>query len=198
MNPHLSVINALPICEEDITRVRHTRECIEETIIGFFVVCDQILPLISHRKIDTSGESTLTRFRGKVVKSDHRMLKLNIDLTFHKEKIHERLEVFNLRNKACQQVFKEFTTKGKQFSRCFNSQNENIEIQFQRWQRKLNTAIHACFVKTRKTDKNIRKTSNMDELMTKRKKILNKKTLREEDDIEIDHIEKEISDEIAD
>ena len=39
----------------------------------------------------------------------------------------------------------------------------------------------------------------MDELMTKRrKKNWTKKTLREEDDIKIDHIEKEISDEIAD
>ena len=36
-NPHLSVVNALTICEGDITRVRYTRERTEETIIDFFL-----------------------------------------------------------------------------------------------------------------------------------------------------------------
>ena len=71
-NPHLSVVNALPLSEGDIPRVRH-----------------QILPLLTKMTIDTRGESTLTRYRGKVVKSDHQMLKLNIDLTFHQEKKHD-------------------------------------------------------------------------------------------------------------
>ena len=197
-NPHLSVVNALTICEGDITRVRHIKERTEETMIDFFVVCDQILPLVSKMSIDTIGEYTLTRFKGKVVKSDHRMLKLNIDLTFHKEKKHERVEVFNLRNIKCQQAFQEFTSKGNNFSRCISSQHENIDIHFQRWQRRLKKAIHACFRKTRKTAELIKKPSNMDSLMRKRKTLLRKKTLSEDDEIEIYQIEQEISDEIAD
>ena len=86
--------------------------------------------------IDKIREHTLTRFKGKVVKSDHRMLKLNIDLTFHKENKHERVEVFNLRNIKCQQAFQAFTSKGNNFSRCFSSQIENIDIRFQRWQQR--------------------------------------------------------------
>ena len=101
-NSHLSVVNALPICEGDITRVRHTRDRTEETILDFFVVCDQILPLVTKMTIDTRGECTLTRFKGKVVKSDHRMLKLNIDLTFIKKKSMKELkflisEILNVR-----------------------------------------------------------------------------------------------------
>ena len=76
-NPQLTVVNALPICDGSITRVRHTTERIEESILDFFIVCDIILPLVSNMKIDSQGEITLTRFRGRVVKTDHRMLKLN-------------------------------------------------------------------------------------------------------------------------
>ena len=59
-------------------------------------------------------------------------------------------------------------------------------MRFQRWQKRLNNAIHACFVKkkkTKKTDEHIRKPSNMDELMKKGKTILIKKTLFEDDEI---------------
>ena len=66
----------------------------------FFIVCDQILPLVSKMVIDECGQYALTKYRrGKVVKSDHNMLKLEINLTFHINKNHEKIEVFNLRNK---------------------------------------------------------------------------------------------------
>ena len=108
-NQHLSVLNALQPCEGDITRVRHTTEHTEESILDFFIVCNQILPVVTKMKIDKNGETTLTRFRGKTVKSDHKMLKLEIDLNFHEPIKHERKEVFNVRNKVCQKVFYEFT-----------------------------------------------------------------------------------------
>ena len=40
----------------------------------------------------------MTRFKGRVVTTDHKMLKLEIDLTFHIEKHHDRFELFNVRN----------------------------------------------------------------------------------------------------
>ena len=103
---------------------------------GFFIVCDVILPLVSNMEIDSQGEITLTRFKGKVVKMDHRMLKLEVDLIFHKEKLYDRIEFSNVRNKKCQQVFSEFTSKGDMFSKCFITDNVNVNIQFQRWQRR--------------------------------------------------------------
>ena len=103
------------------------------------------------------------------------MLNVDIDLSFDKEKKHERVDIFYLRNIRCQKVFKEFTSKGKTHSMCFNSQNENIYIQFQRLKRRLNKEIHACFVNTRKTDEHIRKPSNINELMKKKKNCFEKK-----------------------
>ena len=70
--------------------MRHTKEHMEESILDFFVVCEKILPLVSRMTIDSNGELTMTRYKDKVVKSDHRILKLEIYLTFHKEKEHER------------------------------------------------------------------------------------------------------------
>ena len=45
---------------------------------------------------------------------------------------------------------------------------------------------------------NIKKPSKMDELMSRRNLILKKKTLNDEEKIEVDKIEHDISDEIAD
>ena len=61
--------------------------------------------------IDEKGQNALTRYRGgKIVKADHNMLKLEIDLKFDIEGEHDRTEMFNLRDKVCQQQFKVFTT----------------------------------------------------------------------------------------
>ena len=100
-NSHLTVVNSLNICDGNITRVRNTTERRAESIIDFFIVCDQILPLVNKMKIDSKGDLTLTGYNGKVVKSDHRMLTLEVNLTFHKEKTHDRTEVFNVRNMKC-------------------------------------------------------------------------------------------------
>ena len=110
-NIHLNVVNALPICEGNITCIRHTREHKEESILDFFIVCNQILPLVTRMVVDVKGELSMTRYSGKVIKSDHRMLKLEVNLEFHKEKKHERIEVFNVRNVKCQKVFSEYTSK---------------------------------------------------------------------------------------
>ena len=47
------------------------------------------------------------------MKSDNNMLKLEIDLEFHKERKPDNLEVFNVRNKLNQQIFYQFTSKDK-------------------------------------------------------------------------------------
>ena len=146
-NSHLNMVNALNLCEGKITHVRHTRERTGESILDFFVVCDLILPLVSKMTIYSRGEIALSRYKNRVVNSDHRMLKLEVNLTFHKEKNHERVEVFNVRNKQCQKVFCEVTLKEGMFTKCFKSQEENIFVQFKRWQRIFNKAIHTSFRK---------------------------------------------------
>ena len=142
-------MNALPLCHGKITRARNTSKGTEKSILDFFLVCNQILPLVTKMEISENGENALTRYRGeKIVKSDHNMLHCEVNLNFHKQKKHDQVEMFNLTNKECQAKFKMFTSNTNLFSKCFES-DESIDIQFNRWKRKLIKSLYACFRKIR-------------------------------------------------
>ena len=105
-NQFLNVTNALPICEGKITRRRHMKNVTQETILDFFIVCDQILPLINKVKIHESDEIALTRYAKKVVRSDQNVLELGLELKVHVDNKHEqKLEYFNVRNKKMSKYF---------------------------------------------------------------------------------------------
>ena len=195
-NLDLTVANALPDCEGKITRRRHMKNGTQESILDFFVVCDQVLPLVTKMKVHEEDEIAFVRYAKKVVKSDHKVLELNVDLKIHMEAKHERQEIFNLRNKTKQKLFYEFTSKIGRFTKCVSSCEESVEVQFRRWKRMLNKSIHACFNKIRLT-KN-KEDSNLDKLLNEKKEILKKKNKTEEDERKVKDIEQELTDEIAD
>ena len=147
-NPHLTVANELPQCDGLFTRIKQTKNGTQKSVLDFFVICDKILPLVSGMHIDENGGQSLTRYNGKVTKTDHCMLELNINLMVHKEEKHERQHVFNVKNKLCQKKFTEFTSETTMFSKCFESNSESIDIQFKRWKRCFIKALHACFKKS--------------------------------------------------
>ena len=125
--------------------------------------------------IDESGQFALTKYRkGNIVKTDHNMLILELNLSFHDEQKLERSEVFNLRNKLCQEDFKEKTSNTDQFTKCFEDE-ENIDIQFKRWHRRLIKALHTSFRKICNQDKEEKKKSKIDSLIDKKKVILKKR-----------------------
>ena len=99
-------------------------------------------------KVHENDEIAMIRYSKKVVKSDHKVLELGLEIKVHIENKHEsRVEVFNVRNKKCQGLFKEFTSKKGMFTNAFLSSEETIDIQYKRSKRNLNKAIHACFRK---------------------------------------------------
>ena len=153
-NQHLNVTNALPICEGKITRVRHMKNTIQESILDFFIVCDELLPLVTKMKIHEKDEIVIKRYKEKVVKTDHKMLSLELNINIHKEKQHEKVEVFNVRNKYCQKIFHEFTSKEGRFTKRFEAYDKTIDVQFNKWKHTLDKSIHACFKKIRVNKKN--------------------------------------------
>ena len=177
-NQHLNVTNALPKCEGKITRVRHMKNKTQESILDFFIVCDELLPLVTKVKIHEKEELAIKRYKEKIVKTDHKMLSLELDLHIHKEKLHDKVEVFNIRNKICQKLFYEFTSKEGRFSKCFDTDEESIDLQFKRWKHKFDKSIHACFRKIRVKDK-IYKTK-IDTLLEEKNSILKQKIVTEE------------------
>ena len=149
-------------------------------------------------QIYENGENALTRYRGgKVVKTDHNMMKCEINLSFHIEKNHNKVEMFNLTNKDCQIKFRNYTTNTNTFSKCFETK-EGIETQFNRWKRKLVKALHASFKKIRITENSKKKESVIDVFINEKNAILKKKVKEREDLTKIEELDKIIGDECED
>ena len=192
-NSHLSVVNALSKCTGKITRERYTTNHTERGILDFFIVCDKMLPHVDKVLIDEKGEIALTKYRGgKPVKTDHNMLKLELNLTVHKKENHNRLEMLNLRNKVCHKQFKEDTTFTDKFSKCFASEEE-FDVQFKRWHKLLKKALHKNFRKIRINDSDNKKITKLHTLLEKKNDILKKKCLTPDDTDLIESIEEQIS-----
>ena len=186
-NPNLTVVNATSRCQGAITRERNTTKRTEKAILDFFIVCERIFPFVTQMLIDEKGGNDIFRYRGdNVVKADHHMLKLKLDITIHAQNKHERIEMFNVRNKLCQREFKDFTTNTNRFTKCFLTE-EAFEIQFKRWQRQLQKALHASFRKIRYKENDQKKMNHIDVLMNAKKDILKKKNpnLKDKNDIEL-------------
>ena len=122
-NPHLTVVNSLPLCEGLITRRRYKDNTLEESVLDFFVVCDLVLPHITRMVIDDSKNHILTNFKpardgGKAVDSDHltEYMDLNLKITHEKP---ARDELYNFKNKEAQIKFKNLTSETKDFTNCF-------------------------------------------------------------------------------
>ena len=103
-----------------------------------------------------------------------------------------RIEQWKCKKKNSQKQFYEFISKSDTYSKCFNSQDESVSTQFNRWQRKANRAIYACLRKIWIQGDNNRKPSKIDELMDKRKTFLKKKSTVQQDEMEVDKIENNI------
>ena len=54
-------------------------------------------------------------------------------------------------------------------TKCFTSKDEDVDIQFKRWQRRFNKAIHPCFMKVRIQPDKIKEQSKMDNLLALKK-----------------------------
>ena len=62
-HPHLTVVNALPLCDGIITRRRVCKGVIEESVLDFFVVCDRVLPFVKKMVVDESKQYILTNYQ---------------------------------------------------------------------------------------------------------------------------------------
>ena len=193
---HLSIINALPVCEGSITRMRKTTLGVEKSILDVFVTCHRILPYITKMTIDESRKQSLTNFNplnkgGKVTESDHNVEVLELNLQFSSLK-SERIEIFQFKNRDSQVIFKELTTNTTDFSSCFEN-NFSLEDQANNWKNVLNDYFHKAFKKVRVTSKNKVKKSVVNDLLERRRKLKSKQVVSERDEEEIELIEEKIA-----
>ena len=105
INTNLNVTNALPQWEGTITRVRNMKNKRQESVLDFFIVCDEILPLVTKMKIHEEDDLEIKRYKQTVVKYDHKMLSLELNSKVHTDINNDKVQVFNIRNQNCQKEF---------------------------------------------------------------------------------------------
>ena len=87
---------------------------------------------------------------------------------------------------------KEYTTSTDRFTKCFDS-DEKFHVQFKKWQRLLQKALHTNFRKNRMKEKDKKKSTKLDDLISRKTEIMKKK-YHDSNDVElIEIIENEIS-----
>ena len=72
-------------------------------------------------------------------------MELNLEVI---QKKPDRVELLNLKNKKCQEVFKEETEQNDQLVECFMD-GLPVEKQCDNWFKRFNNILHKCFKKIR-------------------------------------------------
>ena len=151
-NPQLTVVNALPLCQGLITRRSLREGHLPESVFRFFTVCDRFLPYSTSMLIDENKKYVLTNFEqvrkgGKASDTDHATQVMDVKLTLMPQKPIRR-ELFNFKDIAAQQRFKNLTSKTKDFTSCFVDKLPLMK-QIDNWRKVLKSSFRKSFKKIR-------------------------------------------------
>ena len=140
-NSHLTVVNALELCEGLITRSRLRNGKLEESVLDFFVVCHLVLPHVKRMVIDEQKKHILTNYEqvkkgGKAADTDHATEYIDLDLKVTSEK-PIRKEIWNFKDKDSQEKFKQ-TSETLEFTNCFENKL-SLQEQIENWRKVLKT-----------------------------------------------------------
>ena len=109
------IITATFDIKGEITRKRITKNTIEESIIDFVILSQDLKKEVESIIIDDERNHVLTRMsktkKGvEKVESDHNIIFTKLKMKWDKKVSDHRYELFNLKNFECQKAFKEATT----------------------------------------------------------------------------------------
>ena len=83
----------------------------------------------------------------RIIETDHNALILEILLNKNIIKA-KREEIYNLKNKVCQEAFRKETDENQELLKCFTSKLP-LEKQFKQWKQVFDNIISKCFRKIR-------------------------------------------------
>ena len=144
MKHDLHVINRTNKCKGVITRKRKKGNKIEESVIDYVIVNEDLKQFIDEMTIDDQRVNVLKNLITKK-ESDHNPIICNFNLTTKKE-ITEKIEIFNLRNKDNLKIFKENTEKAPEMISIFEN-GKGVKKQGEKWLKLLKNKIHKSFKK---------------------------------------------------
>ena len=177
-NQSIALLNRSDKCEGKITRRRNKGKKVEEAILDFALVSEELLPFFEKMIIDEEKKFPLTSYLNrKVTHSDHFTIIIDFDIKFKKQK-PDRVEQFNLKDKEGQETFRNILNTENNLARCFENADD-LETQCESWLRELNNIFRRCFKKIRVTNK-VRVTETS-ELLDKRSELIQKLKLNPDD-----------------
>ena len=108
----LIIVNSTNKCSGLITRLRKTVNGEEKSVLDYFVVCRQLFQKIVKMIIDERRQYVLSRFykyktKTTTVECDHNPLILELSFKWDQKIRVDRKEMYNIRNKDCQEFFTE-------------------------------------------------------------------------------------------
>ena len=200
----LILLNTSSVCEGVITRHKDTKNGTEKSVLDYVIACERLAKCIKSMKIDEDRIFVLTKYATSkgiksIVKSDHNTVFADFHIEYNNiSQKKPRVEVFNVKNKECQEVFRKETEQNAKLKQCFASE-ESFQIQSDRFFKTLKSVVHKCFNKVRVgtkliEDKDIRELLNE---QTKLKKSMknNHSEIFQKQSLEL---EKKIAERVAD
>ena len=143
------------VCDGTITSRRKTVNGLEESVLDYFVMCQELFAMLSSMKIEEKRSLVLSRYsknNGKVVvtPSDHNILYCKFNLKWCNKIFSERqrYEIFNYKNVEGIQKFQEFTSSDV-LSKCLKG--VNIVQESNKWLKCFLNFLHRSFNKIRIT-----------------------------------------------
>ena len=195
----LLIGNALPQCEGVITRKRETKDTIEESTIDFVLLSADLGNEVESILVDEKRTHVLTKIAKhkeviKKVESDHNSIITRLKIHWKNEISQNKIEIYNLKNKECQKMFKKETSScknNKNLSATFDDDGD-LNEQSEKFLKKLEKLIQKCFKKI----KIKQKVDKEKEALFRKWKFLKNKT-DENSKIELKKIEKQLADKYA-
>ena len=207
-NPTLIVVNSLQVCEGLITRKREVQGKIEESVLDFFIINEKMRPFLQKMLIDEDRKFSLSNFaqmrqNKRVIESDHNPIIVDLNIHYSKRK-PERIEMFNLKNEACQEKFKSETENNSELLNVFST-DLPFQVQSKQWLKIFNSVLYKCFkkvriVKSKKKEKDKTENNLVERISLKKglKDVNIDKDTKDQIEERIRQIEKGIESEISD
>ena len=132
--------------------MKRVKDKVEESIIDYFIVCQDFYNFINSMVVDTERNFVLTKYIKKkeksyTVESDHNPMILDINIPWNSKIKEDRIKIFNLRSKECQIEFFKSTNRGNTLKNCFI--NNGIKKEGKLWINHMKLKILQNFKKIR-------------------------------------------------
>ena len=202
---NLVIVNATEKCEGIITRYKKTVKGVEQSVIDYFVVCQELYKNVLKMQIDDKRQYVLSRFykyktKTTTVESDHNILILYLSFKLNQKIQKERREIYNVRNESYQKIFNENTSNNPKLIKIL--QNANIYTAGAKWIKEVNHLVAISFKKIRISNIKPKPNMNIVNLLKMREKFkLTLSKLNNDDEKTISEVRQKldgIENEIAD